>query len=85
MIQRVRLDLAMADIISLDIKLLKDDMKNPFTQFHRMLRKGIELTPAQHNYLEGMYEHFMEKKFNLGKVDLHVDLKARSRKNLKFG
>jgi hypothetical protein len=82
--QRVRLDLAVADIISLDTSLLKDDMKEPFTQFHRMLKKGIELTPAQHNYLEGMYEFFMGKKFKLGKCDLHIDLKARSRKSLRF-
>jgi hypothetical protein len=82
--QRVRLDLAMADIISLETKHLTDDMKEPFAQFHRMLRKGIALTPAQHNYLEGMYERFMEKKFKFGKVSLHMDLKARSRKSLRF-
>ena len=74
----------MAEIIEDEQKFLKTEMKQPFTEFLSSLKKGVGLTPAQHNYLEGMYECVMEKKFNFGKVDVHVDLKARSRKSLRF-
>lgn len=59
-------------------------MKAAFNEFLKLLKKGQALTPAQHNYLKGMYETVMEKKFNFGKIGVHIDLKARSRKNLRF-
>ena len=82
--QRVRLDLATAEFIDQNIEKLDKEKKSAFQEFFGMLMKGYPLTDAQHNYLEGMYESVMDKVFGLGKCDVHVDLKTKARKNLRY-
>jgi len=81
--QRLRLDLETCKFIQSHYDLLNNNMMEPFTKFYNLLRKRVHLTPKQHNYLDGMYECVMGK-LTGQKVDLHIDLKNKSKQNLKY-
>ncbi len=81
--QRTRLDKATADFISTQKHLLKDNMTDAFVNFKRQLDKGESLTPAQHSYLDGMYEHIMGE-LTGEKIKLHIDLKNKHKTNLHY-
>jgi hypothetical protein len=81
--QQRRLDLETCKLVSKYSHLLNDNMQEPFAKFYNLLRRRVSLTPAQHNYLDGMYECVMGK-LTGEKVNVHVDLKNKSKQNLKY-
>lgn len=81
--QRLRLDLETCKFINNYRHLLNENMKEPFQKFYNLLRRRVHLTPKQHSYLDGMYECIMVK-LTGEKVDLHIDLKNKSKQNLKY-
>ena len=82
-LQRVRLDQATAKIIRQYFATLPEDMKEPFMQFEKILKRNEALTPGQHTYLDGMYESVMGNLTGI-KVPVHVDLKNKSKVNLRY-
>lgn len=81
--QRIRLDKETAKLIRKYYNLLPEAMVEPFTKFEKMLNKNEALTDAQHNYLDGMYEAVLSNMTG-EKVDVHVDLKNKSKLNLHY-
>lgn len=81
--QQRRLDLETCKFIQSNHTLLNDKMKEPFARFYNMLRGRVSLSPGQHNYLDGMYECVMGK-LTGEKVNVHIDLKNKSKQNLKY-
>lgn len=81
--QVLRLDLEKAKFIESKKHLLNDNMKKPFNEFYVMLNKNEKLTPNQHSFLDGMYECVMGK-ITGQRVNIHVDLKANKKKNLRY-
>ncbi len=81
--QRIRLDRETAALIRKYYNLLPDTMREPFVKFEKMLNKNESLTDAQHNYLDGMYEAVLGN-ITGDKVDVHVDLKNKSKLNLHY-
>lgn len=51
--------------------------------FRNLLVQRVSLTEKQHSYLDGMYEIVMGK-LTGEKVNLHIDLKNKSKQNLKY-
>lgn len=58
-------------------------MQKPFVDFERILNNNEALTPGQHTYLDGMYEAVMGKLTGT-KVDIHIDLKNKSKSALRY-
>lgn len=81
--QRIRLDKETAKLIRKYFHLLPEAMREPFEKFERSLNKNEALTDAQHNYLDGMYEAVLGN-LTGDKVDVHVDLKNKSKQNLHY-
>ena len=81
--QMRRLDLETCRFIQSNYELLNEKMRVPFSKFHNLLRQRVSLTPAQHNYLDGMYECVMGK-LTGEKVEVHIDLKNKFKQNLKY-
>ena len=81
--QRRRLDLETCKFIQANYTLLNNNMTEPFTKFYNLLKSKVMLTPAQHNYLDGMYECVMGK-LTGGKVNVRIDLRNKSKQNLKY-
>ena len=80
---RIRLDKETAKLIRSFYNLLPDEMREPFVAFEKALNKNEALTDGQHNYLDGMYETIMGA-LTGEKVDIHIDLKNRSKSNLRY-
>lgn len=81
--QQRRLDLETCKFVMQNQKLLSQKQQTALAGFRNLLVQRVSLTPAQHNYLDGMYEIVMGK-LTGQKVNLHIDLKNKSKQNLKY-
>ncbi len=81
--QQRRLDLATCNFIMSKKELISTKMQIAVSGFKNTLMNRVSLTEKQHTYLDGIYETVMGK-LTGEKVNLHIDLKNKSKQNLKY-
>lgn len=78
---RIQLDVVLANLHHLRKVDKRGRMEQAAHDFDAALKRGDELTPAQRNYVDGIYEKTMSGAM-LPSVTRHIDKKRRG---LKFG